>query len=220
MHVVLHRGLDQKEMKPNMLVAVEKTRVENARSRAASVRNVLEELEGREGAAPDARYEALMALLTDAILASDESALLAGEEGLQRVYATQLDVEEPDAEQLQQRGRVLSALQFVTWTLRRLTPAELIARLEPGSYARAFLEAIDRHSGLSNGDIAARLGVDETEVSRVGRRLVNAGLASKQRIGRRNQWRVTPRGRHALTGRVSSPASDSEAVEVVRSVRA
>jgi DNA-binding MarR family transcriptional regulator len=167
-------------------------------SRAATVRALLDELEVREGDASDGRYDALTALVTDALLAADEAALLEAQDGLQRLHAAQLEREAPDERQLEQRGRVLAALGVVTWTLRRLTPSELLARLEPGGHNLRFLERIDSRPGLSNGELARALDADETEVSRVGRRLVQAGLASKHRVGRRNLWRITPRGRQAL----------------------
>jgi DNA-binding transcriptional ArsR family regulator len=175
-------------------------------SRAGRVLGLLEELEERGGVASRGRYDALAVLLTDAILSTDETALLAGQDGLQRVHAAQLHVAEPTPANFEQRGRVLTALEFVTWTLRRLTPAALTAQLERGGYTRRFLEAIERDPGLSNNELAELLDVDETEISRVGRRLRDAGLADKHRTGRRNEWRITPRGRHALgaSGRSAS----------------
>jgi hypothetical protein len=163
------------------------------------MRGLLEELEQRDGVADAGRYDALAVLLTDAILATDETALLAGQDGLQRVHAAQLDVVEPTREHYEARGRVLGALEFVTWTLRRLTPAALTVQLEPGGYMRRFLEAIEREPGLSNGELANLLRTDDTEISRVGRRLLDAGLAHKQRAGRRNEWRITPRGELQIT---------------------
>ena len=43
-----------------------------------------------------------------------------------------------------------------------------------------------------------RLDIDETEVSRVGRRLLAAGLVWRRKEWRRNAWDITPRGRKSL----------------------
>jgi predicted NBD/HSP70 family sugar kinase/predicted transcriptional regulator len=167
-------------------------------SRLAEVRRLLGELEERAGAGSEGEFEAVAMLLADAALAGDEGSLVAAQQGLQRVYGRQLRVERPAAEELELRGRVLALLDVLQWALRRLTPASALARLEPSSHARAFLDAIVAEPGLSNQQLAARLRTDETEVSRVGRRLLEAGMARKRKLGRRNHWQITPRGDQAL----------------------
>src|SRR5512143_3416024 len=42
------------------------------------------------------------------------------------------------------------------------------------------------------------LEIDETQVSRTGRRLLESGLVTRRRVGRQVFWRLTPRGQRAL----------------------
>ncbi len=60
------------------------------------------------------------------------------------------------------------------------------------------MQALALRPGLSNRDLAARLSVDETEVSRLGRRLVEAGLVRKRKVGRFNYWEATGWGAQAV----------------------
>jgi hypothetical protein len=47
-------------------------------------------------------------------------------------------------------------------------------------------------------------------VSRVGRRLLESGLARKRKLGRRNHWEITPRGAQALE--IHAPDLDAGAL--------
>ena len=95
------------------------------------------------------------------------------------------------------RGRTLGLIDVTQWALRRL-PANLHLSLSPDSHATRFLLAVAARPGLSNGDLARLLGVDETEISRIGRRLMAAGVVWRRKEWRRNLWDVTPRGRQYL----------------------
>lgn len=53
-------------------------------------------------------------------------------------------------------------------------------------------------SPLGSAELRERLGTDETQLSRTGRRLREAGLASRRKVGRSVSWELTPVGRRAL----------------------
>jgi DNA-binding MarR family transcriptional regulator len=155
---------------------------------------LLQELAESQGERPAARYVELAALLEDAKVERDENSLLVAQRGLQRVYARQIAVGTPRPEHYVQRGRILQALDELTWALRRLTPAAEMASLEAGGHAQRFLEVITASPGVYSGQIAELLDAREDVVSRVGARLESAGFARKTRVGRRKHWYITPRG--------------------------
>jgi hypothetical protein len=178
-------------------------------SRLAELTGLLEELEEQpEIVAGD--FNALAMMIADAILDADDATLTAAQDGLQRLYGLQAWIEEPSPEQLEARGRLLGLIDLLQWTLRRVVPKTLLTRLEPNGYAHRFLEAIAERPGLSNQELIDRLEADETEVSRVGRRLLEGGLARKRKLGRRNHWEITPRGAQALE--IHAPDLDAGAL--------
>ncbi len=70
------------------------------------------------------------------------------------------------------------------------------AALEPGSLpARLLLEIAAGVRG-ANADLADRLDTGASQLSRAGRRLREAGLATRHREGRLNGWSITERGRN------------------------
>jgi predicted transcriptional regulator len=95
--------------------------------------------------------------------------------------------------------------------LLRLTPSSGVARLEPGSHAHRFLEAVDAHPGLMSGTIEALLNLRPDVVSRIGRRLRDEELVHQRRAGRHKHWDITPRGRQVLAAasRAQEPADDA-----------
>ncbi|MFI0449597.1 hypothetical protein [Actinomadura sp. 6N118] len=167
------------------------------RSRRAEARRILDSME-QSKAITDGHFSALGMLITDASLCADEAALVEVKDGLQWLHRSHyLDVPAFDGERREQRGRILGLIDCVHWALRRL-PSGLQLGLQPGSHAARFLVAVATDPGLSNQDLASRLGADETEVSRVGRRLLSAGVVWKRKEWRRNCWDITPRGREYL----------------------
>ena len=70
--------------------------------------------------------------------------------------------------------------------------------LEAGSLAARILNALLAEPELTNTDLCERLGTDATQLSRTGRKLVEAGLAVRHKRGRTNRWVVTPKGRMAV----------------------
>jgi predicted NBD/HSP70 family sugar kinase len=167
------------------------------RDRYSGVRRLIGEMEAAELIA-EGQFNALGMLVTDASLAADEPALEAAHDGLQWLYRRHAAPTESDAAQAEQRGRLLGMIDVTHWALRRL-PSGLQVGLDPSSHAGRFLLAVAAQPGLSNQELAARLGVDETEASRIGRRLLAAGVVWRRKQWRRNAWDITPRGRDYLT---------------------
>jgi predicted NBD/HSP70 family sugar kinase len=142
-------------------------------------------------------FNTLGMLVTDASLAADESSLKEAQDGLQWLYRAHAALSSPDDEQIEQRGRLLGMIDVTHWALRRL-PSGLRLSVDPSSHAGRFLLAVAAQPGLSNQELAAQLGIDETETSRVGRRLLAAGVVWRRKEWRRNAWDISPRGHSYL----------------------
>lgn len=163
--------------------------------RSGEVKDLLVEAE------PDARadssaldegwFDALAMLVMDATLEADRESIAVAREGVSRLVAS---MEGPDLGTTERRGRLLGILDMADWGLDRIGPLALAGSMEPESHGARFLVIVSGRPGASNKDLAASLGVDDTEVSRVGRRLLQAGLAERHRVGRTNSWRLTSRG--------------------------
>jgi hypothetical protein len=143
----------------------------------------------------EGRFRALAMLVVDAILDGDEYALERAHSGLQALYP---QVASLGSETAEFPGRLLGLIDVIDWGLERTLSLAFLVDVEPGSYGHSFLKALAEETGLGNADLGAILDVSDTEVSRVGRRLVTAGCAVKRRLGRRNYWEITPRGLQAL----------------------
>lgn len=122
--------------------------------------------------------------------------LLADE--LDRLIAELGVPDEPDITQAEERGRLVGYRQVVHWLLQRAVSDTVVDDLNPDTHAYALLRLVDERPGMSNSELVEWLGVSESEVSRVGRRVFGRGLASKRRIGNVNHWEITPRGKRAL----------------------
>ena len=68
----------------------------------------------------------------------------------------------------------------------------------PGTQAHDFLRALDGSPQLGSTERHGLLEVDESQVSRTGRRLLESGLVTRLKVGRQVFWRLTPRGQRAL----------------------
>jgi AcrR family transcriptional regulator len=132
---------------------------------------------GTDGDAADA-----VALgLVDATLAGDGEALRAALQALRHVEGG--------------AGEALSAV--AQWALERLPGDAEAALVAPGTHAWRFLRALDG-GPLGGGQVRDALGTDETQVSRLGRQLLDAGLVTRRKAGRQVTWDLSPRGRRAL----------------------
>ncbi|MFA1547701.1 hypothetical protein [Actinomadura chokoriensis] len=166
------------------------------RDRRTEIRRLIDAMEHAK-VISDGHFSALGMLITDASLSADEPALAECQDGLQWLHRHYLDVAALDGAQREQRGRILGLIDVVHWALKRL-PSGLQLSLQPDGYAARFLVAVSRRQGMSNRQLATELGTDETEISRVGRKLLSAGVVWRRKEWRQNAWDLTPRGRHYL----------------------
>src|SRR3954447_14568558 len=136
--------------------------------------------------------DALALGIVDAIVAGDGAAL---EEMLGELRARRPG--DPS-------GATAALISTAQWALERLpsaTESELVAQ---GTQAWRFLSAL-RDGGQGSSELQVVLGVDETQVSRTGRRLLDAGLVARRKLGRRVSWDLSPRGRRARESAAGSP---------------
>ncbi|WUI01713.1 hypothetical protein OHR68_07810 [Spirillospora sp. NBC_00431] len=166
------------------------------RDRRTEVRRLIDSMEHAK-VISDGHFSALGMLITDASLNADEPALVECQDGLQWLHRHYLDIEKLDGPQREQRGRILGLIDVVHWALKRL-PSGLQLALQPDGHAARFLIAVSRRQGMSNKELAAELRTDETEISRVGRRLLSAGVVWRRKEWRHNAWDISPRGRQYL----------------------
>jgi len=141
----------------------------------------------RLDAAP-ARREAVALGLVDALLERDDEAIGAGLQTLRDARAQARG----DQELV---GWLDAAIAFAHWGLERLP---LRAAVAQGTQAHDFLRLLDGSPQLGSAELRRLLEVDETQVSRTGRRLLESGLVTRRKVGRQVFWRLTPRGQRAL----------------------
>jgi DNA-binding transcriptional ArsR family regulator len=139
---------------------------------------------------------ALAAMAVDALAEGNRSLLEEMREGLRRrlgawLAGAQRSPDDPV-------GNVAGVLRVIEAAAQRLSASQPPAGFGPGTYAHRLLQAIAQDPGVSNTELRERLGVDETEVSRTGRRLREAGLASRRRFGTVNSWTLSPAGDRLL----------------------
>lgn len=164
-------------------------------SRAGALVSRIERLD-----ADPARREAVVLGLLDAVLESDGDALAAALDELRDARAGAGD----DRLLL---GWLDATIALAHWGLERL-PAP--AALAGGTQAHDFLRALDGSPQLGSAELRRRLEVDETQVSRTGRRLLESGLVARSKVGRQVFWQLTPRGRRALEAAPARARSGSE----------
>ena len=144
--------------------------------RALALTSYAEALGDDSGAA-----DAVALGLVDATLAGDGEALSAALEALRTAQSG--------------AGEALSAV--AQWALERLPGDAEAALVAPGTHAWSFLVALG--SGPCGGrEMRDALGTDDTQVSRLGRQLLDAGLVTRRKAGRQVTWDLSPRGRRAL----------------------
>ncbi|TDE34295.1 hypothetical protein [Actinomadura sp. 6K520] len=176
--------------------ALNDSATDSVHNRRTEVRRLIDAMEHAK-VISDGHFSALGMLITDASLSADEPALVECQDGLQWLHRHYLDIDALDAPQREQRGRILGLIDVVHWALKRL-PSGLQLALQPEGHAARFLVAVSRRPGMSNRQLATELGTDETEISRVGRKLLSAGVVWRRKEWRHNAWDLTPRGRQYL----------------------
>jgi hypothetical protein len=163
-----------------------------AARRLAALEELLDARE-RTSSLDEGQWAVLTAHVVDASLSNDDLTLEAAYAGLQWMSA-QLELDHRGSiEAAHERGRVRGVLDVLRWHLRRSVSAAAPAIPRDGLAAR-MLQLIAQDPGSRNQKIALGLGVDQTQVSRVGRHLRESSLASIRKAGRENAWYVTPKG--------------------------
>ena len=134
------------------------------------------------------RREAVTLGLVDALLDGDAATLTAALDALRdaRVQA------EGDQELT---GWLDASIAFAHWGLERVPSPAVLAR---GTQAHDFLRVVAGSPRVASADLRLLLEVDETQVSRTGRRLLEGGLVTRGKVGRQVFWQLTPRGQHVL----------------------
>lgn len=173
---------------------------------------ILAEITEDGGARTDGDFSAVAMALIDSTLIGDEGSLRVLQDWLRderaRCAGDQLDGQ---ANMLQ--GRLLGLLDANHWAIERALPLTDIGRLERGSHSHEFLRKLVTAPGLTNSDLAKQLEVDDSEISRVGKKLREDGLVIRRQFGRTKRWELTPKGRRTLelldgVGAVLKPSED------------
>jgi DNA-binding MarR family transcriptional regulator len=138
--------------------------------------------------ADSAQREAVVLGMVDALLAHDGETLSAALDGLR-------DARARAGGDRDLTGWLDAATAFAHWGLERVPSNASVA---PGTQAHDFLSALGTSPQLGSAELRSRLDVDETQVSRTGRRLLESGLVTRRKAGRQVFWQLTPRGREAL----------------------
>src|SRR3954449_8087703 len=134
------------------------------------------------------RREAVALGLVDAVLEHDAETLAVALDAFREARARTTG----DPELV---GWLDAAIACAHWGVERVpSPAEV----GHGTQAHDFLRVLDGSPRLGSAELRRLLEVDETQVSRTGRRLLDSGLVSRRKVGRQVFWDLTPRGRRAL----------------------
>lgn len=138
--------------------------------------------------ADTARRESVALGLIDALLERDDETLAAALDALRDARAR------ADADQ-ELVGWLDAGIAFAYWGLERVPSQAAVAQ---GTQAHDFLSVLDGSPQLGSAELRRLLEVDDTQVSRTGRRLLESGLVSRRKVGRQVFWQLTPRGHRAL----------------------
>jgi AcrR family transcriptional regulator len=134
------------------------------------------------------RRDAVTLGLVDALLERDDKTLATALNALRGARAR------TDAGQ-ELVGWLDAAISFVHWGLERTSSQ---ASVTPGTQAHDFMSALGGSSQVGSTELCVLLETHETQVSRTGRWLLEHGLVTRRKAGRRVFWQLTPRGHQAL----------------------
>jgi AcrR family transcriptional regulator/DNA-binding MarR family transcriptional regulator len=162
--------------------------------RAAALARRIAELDPG-GPIDESRLDSLGLGLVDAVLSADDATLDAALAALREVRSRALAGGEASDRLL---GWLTAAISFSYWGLERVNPEATLRDVAEGTHAWDFIQALERSGTLGGGELRELLDVDDTEVSRSGRRLLESGLVRRSKVGRRVFWELTPRGLGAL----------------------
>ncbi len=160
--------------------------------------------------AVDERWESVASpiamAIVDAMLHADAATLETLTEPLRHAAA---DLDESELHGPEIRGYLLGLLSASRWALQRL-PDPTQFELVEDSLARRMLDALGQVKAMTSAELRTKLDTSASQVSRVGRTLMAAGLVVQRRAGRVAIWELTPRGR-TLVAR-----DDRDAARLVR----
>jgi AcrR family transcriptional regulator/DNA-binding transcriptional ArsR family regulator len=163
-------------------------------ARAAALARRIAELDpGRP--IDERRLDSLGLGLVDAVLSADDAALGAALAALRELRSRALAEGEASDRLV---GWLTAAISFSYWGLERVAPEATLSEVAEGTHAWEFIQALERSGTLGGGELRELLDVDDTEVSRSGRRLLESGLVRRSKVGRQVFWELTPRGVGAL----------------------
>jgi len=150
--------------------------------------------------AADALSRVLGAWLTDASLANDAPALEGALGALQVAHSSLT----PAQRETKVGGIITAFAEIARAAADRAFQETWAQTVDANSWAAQMLLLIAAQPNLISTEILQHLrqskpSLDETQVSRSGRTLLQRGLATAQQLGRTTQWRTTPRGAHAVT---------------------
>ena len=132
--------------------------------------------------------EAVALGVVDALLECDDETLAAALDALRDARAR------ADGDQ-ELVGWLDAAIACAHWGLERAPSGGAVAQ---GTQAHEFLQVLEGSTQLGSAELRRLLEIDETQVSRTGRRLLERGLATRHKVGRQVFWQLTPRGQRAL----------------------
>jgi hypothetical protein len=185
-------------------------------------------------------FARIAVVMVDAVLARDKQALDALDAQLRRVHrriaAAEHDLT-PDTSPgrdtvtatLRTRTCVQLSLEFVRAALERVAPVAAAVRIA-GTQHENFLRVLTDRPGLNSRQIAQVLGaqraesggrparsrpLDASQVSKIGKRLLEDGLVFAQRSGSGLSWELTPRGRLAIDRLLPAREDSDHAVTCV-----
>ena len=145
------------------------------------------------------QFSAIGALLTDALLDSDDESLYHCIRKLQRIYGRIIRSNSC----VEERGRVLALIDVVHWARRYIIPKTVLAELTLESLPRQVLEVLQSHPrrdvpALDLAREAARRGFGGDSLRSVMSSLAGMGMVTTRRTGNTAYWSITPRGSQAL----------------------
>jgi AcrR family transcriptional regulator/DNA-binding transcriptional ArsR family regulator len=160
--------------------------------RAVALARRIDDL-GRGDALQEARLDSVALGLVDAMLAGDAGALRVALEALREARAVALAAGNETL-----LGWLAATVAFSHWGLERLGPEATLSEVGKGTHAWRFISALERSPRLGSGELRELLEVDETEISRTGRRLLEAGLVRRSKVGRHVLWELAPQAQRIL----------------------
>jgi AcrR family transcriptional regulator/DNA-binding transcriptional ArsR family regulator len=144
------------------------------------------------------RREAVALGLVDSLLAADGETLGAALDALRDARARA---------EGELAGWLDAAIAVAHWGLERVPSGDAVAH---GTQAHDFLRGLAGASQVGSAELRRLLEVDETQVSRTGRRLLERGLVTRRKAGRQVFWQLSPRGQRALEAAPAAATPNAE----------